>query len=208
MDLLTSQAAEYLGKRVKPDAVLQEMEEVFRGRSFPSVGPVVGQFLMLMCKAVGAKRVFEMGSGFGYSAMWMAKALPPDGEIILTDPSVENLAQAGEYFKKAGYAGRAKFERGQALEVFEKYRGPFDAVFVDIDKQDYPRAFRAALPKLRSGGLLMADNVWWHGAVADAGDRTTETAAIREFTRLIFETPGLMTSIFPVRDGVSVSLKL
>ncbi|MGH8102895.1 MAG: O-methyltransferase, partial [bacterium] len=193
---------------VKPDRVLLEMEDVFRGRSFPSVGPVVGQFLHLMCRAVGARRIFEMGSGFGYSAMWIAKAMPRDGLIVLTEGDAGNIKQALGYFEKAGLAGVAQFEQGDALKIFEKYPGPFDMIFVDIDKEDYPKAFRAAVPKLRVGGLLMADNVWWHGAVADAADQSADTRAIREFTRLIHETPGLVTSIFPVRDGVSVSLKL
>lgn len=206
--LVHPQVEEYL-YRLTPegDPVLKEMETLGVALDFPYVGPLVGHFLFQLTYCTKAKRVFEMGSGFGYSAYWFAKAVGKEGEVIFTEAAPENAARAKEFFRKGAVERRVKIEIGDALEIIDRYPGPFDLIFIDIDKQDYPTAFHKAFSKLRQGGLLIADNVLWFGRVL-TGDRDPTTEGIREFTRLIYSKKNLFTTILPLRDGVSVSVKL
>ena len=207
LELVHPRIEEYLHTLTpERDAVLKEMERLGTSLDFPMVGPLVGRFLYQLAFCLKAKRVFEMGSGFGYSAYWFVEALPEDGKVICTEGSAENGARAKAFFKKGGIEKKVTFEIGNAIEIIDRYPGPFDIVFIDIDKESYPTAFHKALPKLRPGGLLIADNVLWFGRVV-TGDCSPSTGGIREFTRLIYATKGLFTTILPLRDGVSVSIK-
>ena len=188
------------------DPVLKEMERFGRSLDFPMVGPLVGRFLFQLACCVKANRIFEMGSGFGYSAYWFAKAISKEGEVIGTEASSENAARAKAFFKKGGIEQKITFQVGNATDIINHHPGPFDIIFIDIDKESYPDAFHKALPKLRPGGLLIADNVLWFGRVV-TGDRSPSTEGIREFTRLFYTTKGLFTTIVPLRDGVSISIK-
>jgi len=213
MEIVHEAVDEYLNVLTRVDnPILKEMEEYGMSRNFPIVGPVVGRFLMQIALILGAKRILELGSGFGYSAAWFLQALPPygvppDGGIICTDFSDENTSRGYDYLNRLGAKGRVKFIKGDALEVIAGIEGMFDIIFNDVDKKDYPRAFKQALPRVRSGGLLIADNTLWKGKVADANPDET-TRAIQEFNELIFNTPGVISTIIPLRDGISVSLKL
>jgi predicted O-methyltransferase YrrM len=189
------------------DPVLSDMEALARRRDFPAVGPLVGRLLSQLARMIGARRILELGSGFGYSAWWFAQGMEKDGEIFCTDGSSENARQAALFFQRAGLSDRIRFQVGDALDVIGKIPGEFDIIFNDIDKEDYPRAFQAAIPRLRKGGLLICDNVLWFGRVI-TGATDSATAGVREFNRLTHSTPGIVTSILPIRDGVSVSLKL
>jgi predicted O-methyltransferase YrrM len=186
--------------------ILREMEKEGEKRRFPIVGPQVGRLLCQLARLTKATRIFEMGSGYGYSAYWFLKGMPPGGRIILTDDSQENLDRARDYLKKAGFLDRAILEHGDALEVIEQYPGPFDIIFNDIDKERYPEAFKKALPRIRSGGLLIADNVLWFGRVL-TDSREPDVEGIRTYNRLATQTKGLFTTIIPIRDGVSMSIK-
>ena len=209
MELVHPDIEKYLYQLLpERDPVLREMESLGERMQFPLVGPLVGQFLYQLTLLTGAKRIFEMGSGFGYSAYWFAKALPERGEIILTEGSKELAQKAKDYLRRGGFEKKARFEVGDAIEILEETPGPFDLVFIDIDKEQYPEAFRKVLPKLRKGGILAADNVLWFGKVVDRRDRTAATEGIREFTKLIYESDGLVTTILPLRDGISVSVKV
>ena len=170
------------------------------------MGPLVGRLLATFARAIHAKRVFEMGSGYGYSGLWFAEALPDDGKVMMTDLSKTNAQEAKDYFVRARQDKKFEFLVGDAVELIDKVPGPFDIVFIDMDKARYPFGFHKALPKLRDGGLLMADNVLWFGHVLDKNP-DEDTKGILEFTRLISRTPSLSTTIIPLRDGVSVSLK-
>jgi predicted O-methyltransferase YrrM len=189
------------------DPVRKEMEILAERLHFPAVGPLVGRLLYQFSRMIGAKRIFEMGSGFGYSAWWFAKGLQHQGEIICTDGSRENARRAADFFRRSGIEDRVRFEVGNALEVIDRYPGEFDIIFNDIDKEDYPTAFHKALPRLRHGGLLICDNVLWFGRVISKST-DPDVKGVQEFNRLTHATPGLITTILPVRDGVSVSLKL
>lgn len=189
------------------DAVLIEMERQAAERDFPIVGPLVGRTLCLLARSVGARRILELGSGFGYSAYWFARALPEDGELILTEASAKNSKQAQEFFRQGGVRCRLRFEVGDALEIIDRMPGDFSIIFNDVDKAQYPAVFSKAIPRVRVGGYFMSDNMLWGGRVVDDHSEPT-TKGVLELTRLLFQAPNLYTIILPIRDGVSVSLKL
>jgi predicted O-methyltransferase YrrM len=190
------------------DAILEEMEELAARRHFPIVGPVAGRVLAQFARIVAAERVLEMGAGFGYSAYWIARALPLDGRVVAIERSDDNARLGREYLDRAGLAHKVEFLVGDALEVVQGMAGPFDLIFVDIDKEQYPASLALTLPRLRRGGLLITDNVLWSGRVLAADPAEASTRGIQEYTRLLYETPSLYTTILPVRDGLAVSLKL
>jgi predicted O-methyltransferase YrrM len=187
--------------------VLAEMESFAKERDFPIVGPLVGRFLYQLIKAVNARRVFELGSGFGYSAFWMAMALPDDGTIICTEASLNNVDIGIDFLERGGLAQKVDFRVGDALKIFADIDGPFDFVFNDVDKEQYPRIVDLVVPKLRQGGLLVSDNLFWHGKVL-SDDPDESTRGVCKFTERIFSDPRLWSTIIPLRDGIAVCLKL
>lgn len=189
------------------DPILRDMQDYAAPRNFPIVGPLVGRVLYQLALISGARRIFEMGSGFGYSAYWFAQALGPNGEIICTDGSADNARRAMSSFENAGLAAKIRFEVGNALDIIDRVPGEFDIIFNDIDKEYYPEAFRKALPRLRRGGLMITDNVLWSGSVV-VEDNRPSTAGVREYNRLIFSNPQVRSSILPIRDGVALSVKI
>jgi predicted O-methyltransferase YrrM len=189
------------------DAVLSEMEEIARERNFPIIGPLVGRILHQLTRLKGAKRIFEMGSGFGYSAIWFATALPDDGILYYSDSSSENFGMAEEFFRRSGLEQKIRMESGDAIEILRKHNGTFDIILNDIDKESYPASLPVALDKLEKGGILITDNILWKGKVT-AGDTDASTTAIREYTSSLYNNPTLYTTVIPVRDGISISLKL
>ncbi len=208
MGILDEDVARYL-ESLTPDRldVLLEQEDMARKRRIPIVGPIVGRWLHQLAHMIGARRIFEMGSAIGYSTIWLALAVPEDGIVYYTDSDPTNAREALRYFRRAGVADRIRILVGDALELLDQVEGEFDLIFNDVDKHQYPDVFRKAVPRLRRGGLLVADNVLWGGRVA-RGETDRETVAIREFNRLLFSSSDLLTTIIPLRDGVSVSLKL
>ena len=190
------------------DEVLREMEERARRENIPIIGPAVGRLLYQYAQLTGAKRIFEMGSAIGYSTIWLARACP-EAEVFYTDGDPKNAEDARAYFERAGVATRIRVEVGDALELLQKTEGSFDLIFNDVDKHDYPRVFRLALPRLRRGGLFITDNALWSGRAAreaESGDR--ETPAIQELNRLIYSSPEVFPTIIPLRDGVAVCHKV
>jgi predicted O-methyltransferase YrrM len=159
----------------------------------------------MLTRMIGARRVFECGSGYGYSALWFAEAVGEHGEIWCTDTSPEHAAKAEEFLSRAGLWDRIRFRIGDANEILAETEGPFDVILVDIDKQDYPSTLERTVPKLRPGGLLITDNLLWDGDVLRETPNHEWTPAIREYTRLLFAHPALETVILPLRDGVGVS---
>lgn len=191
-------------------SVLTEMEAVAVKNNFPIVGRLVGMFLETLARTADAKRIFEFGSGYGYSAYWFAKAAGPDGCVICTDGDPSNKEKAERYLKDAGLAERVDFRTGMAQEVFAQMEGVFDICYNDADKGDYPQIWQMAKGRIRPGGLYIADNVLWHGRVA--AERYVDivpgwTEAILEHNRLIFDDPEFNAFINPTRDGVIVARK-
>ncbi|MEW6145188.1 MAG: O-methyltransferase [Thermodesulfobacteriota bacterium] len=188
------------------DKVLEEMEERARLSEFPIVGPLVGRLLFQLAVMINAKRVLELGSGFGYSAYWFAKAVGEGGSVVYTDMSVENARAADDFFARAGLRHRLDIRTGDAVRILDESKGEFDIIFNDIDKEYYPLVVDTAYEKLRKGGIFITDNVLWSGRVL-SGDSSPGTEGVREFTRLLLSKTGFFTAIIPLRDGISVSLK-
>ena len=222
LDVLHPSINEYLLEVIpERDEVLTEMEAYAQENRFPIVGPLVGRVLHQLVLLTNPIRIFEMGSGFGYSAYWMAKALrQQEAGIICTDGSQENADRAAGYLARGGIANRIDYRVGNALEIIDETEGEFDIIYNDIDKDGYPEAFRKAIPRLRSGGLFITDNMLWLGRVvtydtdADAQGLDEEeqwvhntTAGVKELTRLLYNSPDVFTTIIPLRDGVSVAIK-
>jgi caffeoyl-CoA O-methyltransferase len=190
------------------EPVLLEMERLAEERHFPIVGRLVGELLELLAGAVGARTVFEMGSGFGYSAYWFTRAVGPGGRVICTDGDAANRDAAEGFLTRAGRWDRVEYHVGWAQEVMRATPGTFDVVYCDIEKGDYPEAWELARERVRPGGLYVCDNVLWSGRVAedDPEDRHPEwTAAIRRHNELVYGDPGWDVSIVPTRDGVLVA---
>ena len=189
------------------DEVLAEMESVARERDIPIIGPVVGRIFYQLIRLVQAKRVFEMGSAIGYSTIWAARAVGDGGKVFYTDGDPANARQAETYLRRAGVRQQVQILTGNALDLLDGTPGEFDVIFCDIDKEQYPEAFRRALPRIRKGGLLLADNVLWYGRVTQAPEMES-TRGIVEFNRLIYSSKELFPAILPVRDGFAVCEKL
>ena len=207
MDIVHANMIEYL-LNVTPerDQVLEDMERYALERNFPIIGPLVGRMLYLLAQSAQAKRILELGSGFGYSAYWFAKAMGKEGEIICTEGNSENAERAKEYFRRGKITTKMSFHVGDALKLIDSVDGQFDIIFNDIDKHQYPKAFRKAVPRLRKGGLLISDNVLWSGKILDKKP-DADTAGILTYNRLIYSSKDLFSTIIPLRDGVSLSLK-
>jgi predicted O-methyltransferase YrrM len=191
------------------DAVLAEMEAEATSSGFPIVGRNVGVTLEVLARTAGARRIIELGSGFGYSGYWHARAVGDGGELHLTDGDPTNEGRALSYLERAGLAGCVTFHVGDAVSALKALPGEFDVIYNDIDKDGYPDAWREARGRLRVGGLYVCDNVLWSGRVpadAEPPDRVTE--AIREHNQLIAQDPDFVSTIVPTRDGVMVAVRV
>lgn len=196
----------FYGLLPKRDAVLGEMERLARKNDIPIVGPAVGRLLALLVKISGAKRIFEMGSAIGYSTIWLARAAGRGAEVYYSDGDPANAQRAKAYFRRAGVSGRIRVLVGDSLDLLERVPRKFDLIFIDVDKHQYPAALRKALPRLRRGGLLVADNTLWSGRVTrKAKDKSTR--GIQEFNRLTYSSKELFPVLIPLRDGVTVCQK-
>jgi caffeoyl-CoA O-methyltransferase len=207
---ITNEAVEQYIYGLLPDRdeVLTEMEKEAAQCDVPIVGPAVGRLFYLLARISGVKTVFEMGSAIGYSTIWWARGVGEQGRVIYTDGDPKNVQKAREYLQRAGVADRVTFKTGDALEILSEFKpGSLEVIFNDVDKEDYPRVFRLAVPRLRIGGLFVTDNVLWSGRVAQKRAPDTDTRAILEFNRLLYGSKDLFPTILPLRDGVAVALK-
>ena len=189
------------------DPVLREMEEVSANIDLPIVGPIVGRLLNQLTTLSGAKRIFEMGSGIGYSAYWFAMAAGDGGIVYVTDKSETNLSLAERFLSKGGMRERVVMSLGDSLSTLEESKGNYDIIFNDIDKEEYPAVVKKAYYKLRKGGMFISDNLLWFGRVL-TDDDSPSTLAVKEFTRMLLDHKGFFTTIIPIRDGISISVKL
>jgi len=171
------------------------------------VCPACGHLCYQLARTIGAKRIFELGSGFGYSTAWFAKALRESGggkvyHVVWDD---DLSAQAQKHLSRLGYDDLVEYQVGEAIQTLRNTDGPFDLIFNDIDKEGYPDALPAIEDKLRPGGVLIVDNLVWHGRVLDDVDQTEATRGVRELTRHVYESNRWTPSIVPIRDGMLVA---
>ena len=191
------------------DPLVLALEAYALERGFPLVGRSSGRWLELLARSVGAKRVFEFGSGFGFSAFYFARAVGEGGAVYGMDRDAHELEAHARLYAGHPFASRVHLVQGDALEVWRDTPGDFDVVFLDLDKASYGAALDAALPRLRPGGLLLADNVLWGGRVTrPSAEDDHSTRALQAFNQRIFSDPRLQTAILPVGDGLAVALRL
>ncbi|MDR5683664.1 MAG: O-methyltransferase [Armatimonadota bacterium] len=208
MDVLHPRLMPYLEELLPPrEPVLAEMEDRARRTGFPIVGPVIGQMFYLLTRLAGARTVFELGSGYGYSTAWFAMAVRDNGggtvHHVVWDEGLS--ADARGYFARMDLLPFAEFHIGEAVAALRAREDRFDVIFNDIDKESYPASLPVIKEHLRSGGLLLTDNVLWHGAVLNPKERDGATEAIRIYTRQVFADPDFVASVVPLRDGVLVA---
>lgn len=187
--------------------ILKEMEAQAVDTDYPIIGPLVGRFLYQSVLMIKARKILELGSGFGYSAFWFSMAAKSKGHITMTDSVAKNKRTAFDYFKRAGLQSQFDFKVGDALKTIKKLDGPFDIILNDIDKINYPQTIDLAAARLRKGGLFITDNVIWSGRVCDkTPDKNTK--AIIEFTDKLYKDSRFYTTIMPLRDGLAVAVRL
>ena len=203
----------------EPDDQLQAMDDYADREGFPHVGPEVGAFLRFVARMSDAERIFEFGSGYGYSAYWMAETLPDDGELVLTEVDADELELAREYLREGGYDEFTRYELGDAMETIERYDGPFDVVLIDHQKHRYADAFEAIRPKIPVGGVVVADNAITAGpiefeslleyAVGDGPDDANEhTQGIVDYLERVRHDPAFETIVLPLGEGIAVSYRV
>jgi predicted O-methyltransferase YrrM len=185
-----------------PEYVLK-MEEEARKRDFPIVDRIVGQLLSVLASLKKPELVVELGSGFGYSAYWFARAME-GGRIVLTDREKGNIESAKATFELAGLADMAEFHVGEAMEAAKNYR-EIDILFVDHDKAEYKDSVETLLPNLAPGAMIIADNTLWQGKVLT--ERDEDTLGILAFNEFMFSHEGFNTTLLPIRDGVLVAVR-
>jgi predicted O-methyltransferase YrrM len=196
-----------IGLLPERDPVLEEMEAVARERNVPIVGPAVATLLFMLARSIGARRICELGSAIGYSTAFFARAVGPEGTVLYTDGSEKNAREATGYLDRMALRDRVDVRIGEAIEILLSTSEEFDVIFIDIDKDGYPRALEAAAPRVRPGGYLLADNVLWSGKVVDGSIRDPSTGGIREFNRRLFARRDFQSVVVPLRDGVAIARK-
>jgi predicted O-methyltransferase YrrM len=189
------------------DPLLDEMEAHCIESGFPLIGRESGRWLELLTRSIGGRRVFELGSGFGYSAYFFARAVGEGGEVLGSEKDAHELERHQRFFAGHPLAPRIELRQGWAEDVLAGTEGLFDVIFMDIDKSGYPSGLEAAIPRLRVGGLILADNALWGGRVA-SGDRDASTEAIHRFNQMLHRDSRLQASILPAGDGLAVGLRV
>lgn len=200
------------------DGVLAEMDHYAKEQGFPHVGHEVGATLRLLARLTGTSRAFEFGSGFGYSAYWIAAALPADGEIVLTEHDDHELEMAEEFMTRGGFDGLVRYEAGDAIDVAESADGPFDFVLIDIQKDRYLEAFETIRDKVSTGGVIVADNAMTSGSVdfeqllahvegEVPDDMNESTAGIAEYLAAVRDDLAFETVVWPLGEGLAVSYR-
>ena len=209
-DLTYPKVQEYLSSLVPPrEPEMRVMERYAARTGFPIIGPAAGYACYQIGRMVNARSVFEMGSGYGYSTAWFAKAVRENGggvvHHVVWDAALSQKATS--HLGRLGYDGIVKYQVGEAIETLRQTPGPFDLIFNDIEKQDYPTSLSVIKHKLRKGGVLIIDNILWSGRIFRKADKSPATEGVRKFTELITRDPDWIVSLLPIRDGLVVALK-
>jgi predicted O-methyltransferase YrrM len=207
-DIIHPEVNNYLDSLLSPvTPIFNEMEHYATERSFPIVGPQVGRFLFQITYLRKPKSIFEIGSGFGYSTLWFCLAAP-ETQVICTEYDQDNIKLAKNWLDKAGFIENIEFIHGSAQKVLKESRNSYDIIFNDADKRQYPEIFSMAVKNLNKGGLLISDNVLWKGKIINTNTDDIDTKGVQKYNKLLFNTPGIFSSIVVIRDGISISIKM
>jgi predicted O-methyltransferase YrrM len=189
------------------DAALKAVEKQGLDEGWPIVGAAEGSLLHILARSVRAKRILELGTAIGYSGTWLARALADGGELVTVEHNPKTAALAQKNFERTGVSSKVRIVVGTADQALREAKGPFDFIFNDIDKVGYPAVLEPCIERVRPGGLLVTDNVLWHGEVARK-DRSPEVMAIRTYNERLSKDPRMIASVIPLRDGVSIASKI
>jgi len=189
------------------DLLRQLEEETYKKLEIPQMttGRIEARLLKLLARLVGAKRILEIGTFAGYSALSMAEALPEEGELVTCEMDPEAIIFAKKYFDLSSHGKKITLMEGPALESLKKISGPFDMAFIDADKENYNNYYEAILPLVRSGGLIAIDNVLWSGRVLDPQDKSDK--AIHQLNERVIQDERVESVLLTVRDGLNCIVK-
>jgi predicted O-methyltransferase YrrM len=191
--------------------LLAEMEEYAAANRVPIADREVARFLEVTARATGARKVLEIGMAIGYAVLHLLRGMGSDGQVVTIEPSEAMIDRAGEYFQRAGMSERVRVERGYALEVIPKLEDTFDLVYLDALKEEYEDYLELSLPLLRTGGVVIADNLLWGGQVAGeirSPDQQKSTEGLRRFNQRFVNHRNLCGVVLPVGDGLGYGVKV
>ncbi|MEP6568691.1 MAG: O-methyltransferase [Acidobacteriota bacterium] len=204
--------AEYLEQLIsQTDSLLREMEKYGGEHGVPSADREVALFVEITARAINAKRSLEIGMAIGYTTLHLARAVGEGGLVVTIDPSDEMIKAAEGYLTRAGVRGRVRIERGKALDIIPLLNDTFDLIFIDALKEEYADYLRLSLPRLRTGGVVIVDNLLWGGQVAGeirSPDQEGSTNALREFNKYFVNHPKLLAEVLSVGDGLGYAVKI
>ncbi len=209
-DLVSRQGTAYLSSLLPPRSPeLLRMEQYARENRFPIIGPLAGQFCYQQARIMGARRIFEMGSGYGYSTAWFARAVKDNGgghvHHVVWNRGLSKRAR--RHLERMELGAFVEYRVSEAVSALKECEEIFDIIFCDIVKEQYPEALPVIADKLRPGGVLIADNAWWNGRVLHEADRSPPTEGMRVFTRQLVEDPQWVVTLVPLRDGLLVAYR-
>ena len=200
--------AEYLDQLLtQKDPLLAEMEAYAAEHRVPIADREVSRFIEITARITGARKALEIGMAIGYTVIHLARGMGEQGRVVTIDPSDEMIEAATGYLKRAGLIDRVEIKRGKALEVMPQLAETFDLLFIDAVKEEYAQYLDLGLPRLRTGGVVIVDNLLWGGRVA-SGDTESSTAALREFNPYFINHEQLLAEVLPVGDGLGYAVKL
>ncbi len=209
-ELMTNTLTTYLDSLVPPRPVeMQKMEAHAEEIRFPIIGSTCGYLCYQLARMVNARKVFEMGSGYGYSTAWFARAVRENGggvvHHVVWDEDLSGEAQ--QHLSALGYDDLVQYHVGEAINTLKQSSEHFDLIFNDINKEAYPQSLPVIKEKLRPGGLLIVDNILWGGSVLDDTNNSPSTEGVREFTQMMQDDPDWIVSIIPIRDGIMTAYR-
>jgi caffeoyl-CoA O-methyltransferase len=210
--IIQREQAEYLERLLPANTgLLQEMEEYAAANRVPIADREVALFLEITARAMGARRVLEIGMAIGYSVVHLLQGMPDGGLVVTIEPNEEMIRRAGDFLTRAGMLERVRVERGYALEVMPQLKEEFDIIYLDALKEEYSDYLELSVPMLRTGGVIIADNVLWGGQVAGeirSADQTASTQALREFNQRFVRHTQLRAEILSFGDGIAYGVKI
>lgn len=210
--IIHREQADYLDRLLPANTgLLAEMEEDAHQNHVPIADREVALFLEITARAIKARRVLEIGMAIGYAVIHLARGMEEDGLVVTIEPNDEMIRRSEDYLTRAGLRERARIERGKALDVIPSLTETFDLIYLDAVKEEYSEYLDQALPLLRVGGVVVADNVLWGGQVAGANrteDRRGSTEALRRFNEHFVNHPQLRAEILSFGDGIAYGVKI